>query len=171
LVYPILINETMIPSRRISGGEDLSDLHAVRLYEDWGDGISVAVPALAAALVMSDSYLQYCAELVAGKTIGDAEVALIRRHSLFRINAITCLMSLGPESAAAVPALIACLADPNWMIRLLTTAALAKIGIAAADAIPHLSAAARGDGQEAVRHWADNALVTIQSAISGVQKS
>ena len=32
---PILINETEIPSRRISAVEDLRDIQAVRLYEDW----------------------------------------------------------------------------------------------------------------------------------------
>src|SRR4051812_39299294 len=36
---PILINETAIPSRRISNAEDLSDIQALRLYENWNDGV------------------------------------------------------------------------------------------------------------------------------------
>lgn len=37
---PILINETEIPSRRISSVEDLRDIQAVKLYEGWDIGIS-----------------------------------------------------------------------------------------------------------------------------------
>jgi TIR domain len=37
---PILINQTRVPSRRISSVEDLSDLQATRLYEDWNAGIN-----------------------------------------------------------------------------------------------------------------------------------
>jgi hypothetical protein len=36
---PVLINETAIPSRRISSVERLSDIHALRLYDNWRDGI------------------------------------------------------------------------------------------------------------------------------------
>jgi hypothetical protein len=36
---PVLINETSIPSRRISNAEDLSDIQALRLYENWSDGV------------------------------------------------------------------------------------------------------------------------------------
>ncbi len=36
---PVLINEARIPSRRISAVEDLSDLQATKLYEDWDSGI------------------------------------------------------------------------------------------------------------------------------------
>jgi hypothetical protein len=37
---PILVNETYIPSRRISNAEDLSHRQAIRLYESWDIGIS-----------------------------------------------------------------------------------------------------------------------------------
>lgn len=36
---PILFNDARISSRRISDVEDLSDIQAVRLYENWHDGI------------------------------------------------------------------------------------------------------------------------------------
>ena len=36
---PVLINETHIPSRRISSVEDLRDIQAVKLHEDWDIGI------------------------------------------------------------------------------------------------------------------------------------
>src|SRR4051794_37873026 len=36
---PVLVNETSIPSRRISSAEDLSDIQALRLYENWSDGV------------------------------------------------------------------------------------------------------------------------------------
>ena len=37
---PVLINEARIPSRRISAVEDLSDLQATMLHEDWDSGIN-----------------------------------------------------------------------------------------------------------------------------------
>jgi hypothetical protein len=37
---PVLINETRIPSRRIRSVEDLRDIQAVRLDEDWDLGIN-----------------------------------------------------------------------------------------------------------------------------------
>src|SRR6516162_6569746 len=36
---PVLMNETAIPSRRISSAEDLSDIQALKLYENWSDGV------------------------------------------------------------------------------------------------------------------------------------
>jgi hypothetical protein len=36
---PILLNETRIPSRRISAAENLRDIQAVNLHEDWDTGI------------------------------------------------------------------------------------------------------------------------------------
>src|SRR3954466_4968366 len=37
---PVLINETRIPSRRISAVENLSDIQAINLQKDWDVGIS-----------------------------------------------------------------------------------------------------------------------------------
>src|SRR6202022_3829253 len=37
---PILLNEACIPSRPISSVEDLSDIQAVKLFEDWDIGIN-----------------------------------------------------------------------------------------------------------------------------------
>jgi hypothetical protein len=36
---PVLLNDSTIPSRRISAVEDLSDIQAVKLYENWDDGL------------------------------------------------------------------------------------------------------------------------------------
>src|SRR5690242_16887671 len=36
---PVLINETQIPSRRISAVEDLSHLQVISLHEDWDTGV------------------------------------------------------------------------------------------------------------------------------------
>ncbi len=43
---PVLLNETAIPSRRISSTEDLSDIQALRLYENWGDGVECILRVL-----------------------------------------------------------------------------------------------------------------------------
>jgi hypothetical protein len=37
---PVMLNDTTIPSRRISNVEDLSDLNAVKLFEDWNKGFN-----------------------------------------------------------------------------------------------------------------------------------
>ncbi len=36
---PLLINDTVIPSYRISSVYDLSDIQSVKLYEDWNTGV------------------------------------------------------------------------------------------------------------------------------------
>ncbi|HLN09752.1 MAG TPA: toll/interleukin-1 receptor domain-containing protein, partial [Xanthobacteraceae bacterium] len=43
---PVLINQTEIPSRRISASEDLSDIQAVNLYENWTYGIHRIIAVL-----------------------------------------------------------------------------------------------------------------------------
>src|SRR4051794_14273530 len=43
---PVLINETRIPSRRISAVEDLRDIQAINLQEDWDAGISRIIRVL-----------------------------------------------------------------------------------------------------------------------------
>lgn len=37
---PVLINDSRIPSRRISAVEDLSDIQAINLQEDWDAGVN-----------------------------------------------------------------------------------------------------------------------------------
>ena len=36
---PVLLDDCQVPGRSIGGGEQLSDLQHVRLFEDWADGI------------------------------------------------------------------------------------------------------------------------------------
>src|SRR3954468_5321384 len=46
MVYPCLLNECQIPTRRISSVEDLSDFNAVDLHEDWDEGIKRIIQLL-----------------------------------------------------------------------------------------------------------------------------
>jgi hypothetical protein len=43
---PVLINDTYTPKRRISGVEDLSDINAIKLHENWDEGINKIIRVL-----------------------------------------------------------------------------------------------------------------------------
>jgi HEAT repeat protein/5S rRNA maturation endonuclease (ribonuclease M5) len=158
---PVLINETHIPSRRISSVEDLRDIQAVKLHEDWDMGINRILrvlqqddPALARIWHLvhivegpfDDERLYSIQQLGAIRATEKSAIsALIKaaeaNKSAIRQASLEALGRIGPAAAGAVPALAAALKDPKESVRRTAAVALAEIGPAAAGAVPALVAA------------------------------
>jgi len=43
---PVMLNETEIPSHRISDHETMKELHTVALYDNWGNGLAMILQAM-----------------------------------------------------------------------------------------------------------------------------
>ena len=134
---PVLINETHIPSRRISSVEDLRDIQAVKLHEDWDIGIDRILrvlhhddPALARIWHLvdlvegpfDDERLHAIQQLGAIRAAENSAIsALIKaaaaNNAAIREASLEALGKIGPAAAEAMPALIAALKDPNQKIR------------------------------------------------------
>ena len=148
---PVLINEAPIPSRRISAVEDLSDLQAVRLYEDWDTGIN----RIFRALSYDDPALVRVWQLVdiAEGPFGDERfraieqlgmirpvmkpailclIKAIQGHNDVQIRraALTALLYMGEEAAEAAAAVRRCAQRPrkNHPILCLCRAAADRAG-------------------------------------------
>jgi HEAT repeat protein len=78
------------------------------------------------------------------------------------------ISGMGPAAAAAVPALIAALDDPEASVRFPVTVALGEIGPAAKDAVPRLKKMMDDEINDEVAAAAKRALRRIQpQAVSG----
>jgi 5S rRNA maturation endonuclease (ribonuclease M5) len=184
---PVLINETHIPSRRISSVEDLRDIQAVKLHEDWDMGINRILrvlqqddPALARIWHLvhivegpfDDERLYSIQQLGAIRATEKSAIsALIKaaeaNKSAIRQASLEALGRIGPAAAeAAVPALAAGLKDPDLNVRHEAALAVVRIGPAAAGAVPALAAALK-DPKESVRRTAAVALAEIGPAAAG----
>jgi hypothetical protein len=108
---PVLIEDTKIPSRPITAVESLSDIQAVKLYEDWEQGIEKIMRVL-------DPFAESVPALV--RALNDPEANV-------RTSAADALERIGPSAAEAVPALIAALNDDDARVRRSAAGALAKI--------------------------------------------
>jgi hypothetical protein len=154
---PILINETKIPSRRISAVENLSDIQAINLQEDWDVGIS----RILRVLRYDDPVLARIWKLL---EILDGPFIDERRHAIEQLGDLriaekpviaalikaakendleikkASLEALGkiPGAAEAVPALIAALEDPGADVGRIAIQALGRIGPGAVSAVPAL---------------------------------
>jgi HEAT repeat protein len=124
---PVLLNETHIPTRPISSGEDLSDLQLVKLYESWDEGINRIIRVLG----HDDPVLTRIRHL--------SEI-IDRGFDKDRVHAINELGGIIPVKKPAVLALLKASKDPNREIRIASLNALAKVGTAAAEAVPALIA-------------------------------
>jgi len=172
---PVLINEAPIPSRRISAVEDLSDLQAVRLYEDWDTGIN----RIFRALSYDDPALVRVWQLVdiAEGPFGDERfraieqlgmirpvmkpailclIKAIQGHNDVQIRraALTALLYMGEEAAEAAAAVAAALRDRERIIQYSASVVLRQIGPAA---VPALTAALK-DPDPSVRTLAADEL-------------
>jgi TIR domain/HEAT repeats len=147
---PILINETMIPSLRISSTVDLSDIQAVKLYENWDEGVRHILRVL-----------KYD-DPVSARIYHLINLLELPFYSE-RMYALHQLQDCGPAAASAVPALAEALKDHDPGIRRSAADALGGIGPAAASAVPALAEALK-DQHASVRQSAANALGGIGPA-------
>ena len=195
---PVLLNETRIPTIKISNMEELSDLQWVRLYENWDKGIRDILrvlryddPVLARIWYLLDIIDRPFDEerLHAIRELGDirpvekpAIVALLKAFKdtspEIRIASLNALASVAPAvgklgPAEAVPALVAALNNPctseaGYRLREVAAEALGEIGPAAAEAVPALVAALKDDPYAGVRWAAAEALGKIGPAAVAV---
>jgi HEAT repeat protein len=147
---PVLINETAIPSRRISSLEDLSDIQALRLYENWSAGVE----RILRVMKYDDP--------VSARTYSLID-ALLRPFHQERLFALKQLGTIGPAAAEAVPAIVVALKDQDRDVRGAAADALNEIGPAAAGAVSALVVALK-DPDEGVRRYAAVAINKIGPA-------
>jgi HEAT repeat protein len=163
---PIMLNNTTIPSRRISSVEDLSDLNVVKLYEDWNKGITSILrvleydnPDLARVWHLIDivekpfasERLHAIHELGAMGTLAKPAVPVLmeaskskKNDAKIRLSSLDALEKIGVPAAEAVPALAAALSDPDKNVQWFAQATLADMvvnGPAAAEAVAALAEA------------------------------
>lgn len=108
---PVLLNDTEIPSRAITITETLNDIHAIKLYEGWDEGVEQIMRVVA-------PFAESVPALVAALNDPDAHV---------RRSAVDALGSIGQAASEAVPALITALNDRDTHVRRSAAGALAKI--------------------------------------------
>jgi hypothetical protein len=101
---PVLINETAIPARRISGAEDLNHIQALSLYKNWNDGVERILRVI-----------KYDDPLSA--RVYNLIDALRRPFHDERLFALQQIGSIGPAAADAVPALAEALKDQDVEVR------------------------------------------------------
>jgi HEAT repeat protein len=163
---PVIINNGRIPQRRISNVEDLSDLNAVDLSEDWNHGmekildtIGLGNPAMAIALPLIrlagafehvDQSVRAIEELgrlqlADGRVLGVLIDATTSASPLPVIKeaAVRSLIRIGQE---AVPALAAALPTAEEVSRKCMLSALMRIGPPAAAAVPEIITVLRETG-------------------------
>jgi len=158
---PVLINNTTIPSRRISAVEDLSDINALKLYEDWNNGINRILrelehdnPEMARVWNLIEIVEKPFAHerLHAIRQLGAMGILAKRavptliettqeNNAEIKKSSVVALGEIGPAAAAAVPSLTAALNDLDENIRWNAADALGKMGPSAAAAVPSLVAA------------------------------
>lgn len=142
---PVLINDTHIPDHRISGHETLKAINAVKLFDDWQEGLR----KILRAMNLDDPDHRRAMHLI----------DLIRHHPAERAHAIEQLVSMSTAAAEAVPALSEALRDTDGSVRRSAAEALGKIG---PPAVPALSEALRDTTDEMMRSYAAGALKRIK---------
>ncbi|AGA92417.1 HEAT repeat-containing protein (plasmid) [Thioflavicoccus mobilis 8321] len=145
---PVLLNETEIPSHRISSSETLREINAIRLFPDWQLGIK----NILRAMKLEDPTVRRVLHLT----------NLVRYHERERLYATKQLIELGNAAAEAIPALITALRDEEETVRASAADALGEIGL---PAVPALITALRDEEWE-VRERAAEALEKIGPAAS-----
>ena len=119
---PVMLNDTKIPSRRISSVEDLSDLNVVKLYEDWNKGFN----SILRVLEYDNPDLARVWHLI---DIVEKPFASERLHAIRELG------TMGTLAKPAVPALIEAPKENNAKIRQSSLEVLGQIGPAAVSAL------------------------------------
>jgi HEAT repeat protein len=129
--------------------------------------------SLAAAVVVltSSAWAQGAASkepVSDGRTLSEWVAELKAAAPQTRNAAAYEISGMGPAAAAAVPALIAALDDPEATVRFPVTVALAEIGPAAKDAVPRLKKMMDEEINDEIAASARRAVRRIQpAALSG----
>ena len=142
-----MINETNIPEHRISDDEALKEINAVKLFDDWQEGLK----KILRAMKLDDPDHRRVLHLI----------DMIRHHPAERAYAVKQLayaikqqVSICAAAAEAVPVLSETLRDADEDVRRSAAVALGKIGPAAVPALGEALRDADGD----VRRFAAVAL-------------
>ena len=183
---PVILNDTDIPSHRISSHENLKDINAVLLYKNWNEGITSILrtmmldePTHRRIFHLID-LLNYQPEerrydfwydciIDALSTIGEAAVPALSEslrdpEQDVRRHAAIALSKIGPSASAAVPALIEALVDPDRHMQQTAAEALGEIGPSASAAVPALIEALV-DPDRHMQQTAAEALCKISGAV------
>jgi len=122
---PTLLNNTTIPSQRISNVEDLSDINVVKLHEDWNKGINLILRVLE----HDNKNLARIWNLIdiVEKPFPNERIHAIREFAAFGTLAKPAVFVLSKASK-----------ENNDAIKMASLEALGKIGPAAAEAVPSL---------------------------------
>ena len=178
---PLLLNETHIPTRRIGGAEDLSDLQIVNFYENWDEGINRIIrvlgredPVLSRISRLSEILdrssdrervhaINELGDLIPVKTLAVLQLLKASKNPDpdIRIASLNALARVGAASSEAVPAFIATLKDRERYNEQDAVEALSKVDAAA---LPALAAALIADGDQHISRIATEALVKIGPA-------
>ena len=148
---PVLLNDTEIPNHPISDHENINDINAVKLFNNWDNGIIMILQAMN----LADDNCRRVLQLI----------DLIKNHPLERCYAIEQLEGVGDVARLAVPALIEVFRDPDFLVRHNATYALGKIGSAA---VPALTEALRSLDKEVCRHAAEALMKIGPAAVDAV---
>jgi len=166
---PVLINETSIPSMRISNVYDLTDIHFVKLYENWDSAIQLLIQVIKSDDRIRDEHdrlswmrmIQLTTDpigerLRAIQALGntkkptkEALEALIQAcrddNILIKIAAVEALGCVGKEASNAVGALCELLRESRFpRLQYVVVDTLGRIGPGASGAIPALAALRHG---------------------------
>jgi HEAT repeat protein len=178
---PVVINETQIPSRFISEVEELSDIQAIILHENWDAGIDRILrvlryddPVLARIWKLLEIFdgpfideRRHAIEQLSG--LGVAEkvviVALIKaakdKDLEIKKTSLEALGNIGPAAVDAVPALAAALKDPDQYVQRYAAEAIGKIGRGGVVGVPALTDALKNHPEDDIRKYAATALGRI----------
>jgi HEAT repeat protein len=177
---PVLLNDTTIPSIRISSVEQLDDFQAIRLYENWGEGVARILRvmrrndlALARVWALLDmaigpfeaERLHAIEELgrigpVENVTLTAPAKIVAENTGPIKAAALAALANVGPPAAVVVSEIVAALQDTDDKVRGCAAAALQKVGVVDPEIAQKLVALLKDDSGE-VRQNAAAALNKI----------
>jgi HEAT repeat protein len=131
---PVLLDDTGIPQRAISKAEDLTSIQAVKLYEDWKQGIRRILRALGYSDPIA-ARIRNLTDMLNRPFEAEKLHAIAELSSLLDSKAAVKSSGIGPAVAEAIPALITALADGKGKVREAAVEALGKIGQTAVPAL------------------------------------
>jgi HEAT repeat protein len=179
---PVLLNKTEIPTRRISNTEDLSDINAIKLYENLDDGVQRILrvsmcddPVFARMFYLMDivdrpfdgERLHAIQQLAAIGGAAKPSVSILikatkENNTEIKKAFLRALARIAPSAPEVMLPLAAALKDdPHQDVRGTAAAAFGMVGPRAVEAVPALATALKDDLHEGVRRRAAKALGMI----------